>query len=646
MRIFGFLAGMALCAGTSLAAQTMPPPPLEYYGDLPAVESAEISPSGAHTALLMTSGGERVITVLDSTGAPVKQLAVGDAKVRGIEWVGDHAILLLRTETGFSPRRYSNRRQEYWRGNVIPLDDARPVISIFAEQRNIANAIVGFSGVRNVGGRWIGYFGGFRRGNSSGIRDGLLDDGPALFAVDLATGDADIVAYPDAWPATRNWLVDDDGNVGAVLQLDVKNGNWRIENASGKTIARGQQERGEVSLTGFDASGGALIYGYFDDAEEEWRRFSVPLEGGEPTEIWRGANIRSYIRAPFSARVLGIQHEDDARIELADASAQETMNQTLGVFARSSHAEIADFTPDFSAVIAATSGNYDSGTWYRVDPANGTRAIVGLERPAIQGQVIGKVSTFAYTASDGLEMDGILTLPPGRDPTNLPLVVLPHGGPTAHDIEEFDWEAQAYASRGYAVFQPNFRGSTGRGASFRLAGDGEWGRKMQTDISDGLAALAEAGVVDPGRACIVGTSYGGYAALAGVTLQQGLYRCAVSINGVADLEPLLRHISTGSRSIFSRTFERQFRSRGDLSTISPRNHAARADAPVLLIHGRDDAVVPFAQAKLMEDALEDAGKPVTLVVLDGEDHYLSSAETRKQMLSEAVAFVERHNPPD
>jgi dipeptidyl aminopeptidase/acylaminoacyl peptidase len=116
---------------------------------------------------------------------------------------------------------------------------------------------------------------------------------------------------------------------------------------------------------------------------------------------------------------------------------------------------------------------------------------------------------------------------------------MPHGGPEARDYPVFDWWAQAFASRGYVVLQPNFRGSTGYGAAFLRAGYGEWGRKMQSDISDGLAFLVDAGIADPGRACIVGASYGGYAALAGVTLQKGLYRCAVSVAGISDLQKMV-----------------------------------------------------------------------------------------------------------
>lgn len=652
---FKFLLGVCMFAGaaatTPLAApmalaQSMPAPPLEFYGELPAIEEAEVSPSGTYTALLMTTGGERVISVLDASGTPVKQLAVGDAKVRGIEWVGEDAILLLRNETGRLPGYFTERKAEFLRANVVPLDDNRPVVSVFANQRFIANAIMGFYGIRQVDGRLTGYFGGFRKGNTSGQRDALLDRQHALFAVDLATGEAKLVAYPDDWPDTRRWLVDDAGDVGAVLQLDAQNGNWRIENGSGSTIARGRQERGEISLIGFSADGSSVIYSEYDDVYGGSRRYAVPLAGGEPTELWQDELIRTYIRQPFSARVLGIQRESDSSIAMSDPEKQAVLSDALAKFSFASSSRIADFAPDFSALIATTSGNYDSGTWYRVDGTTGARAILGLEYPAIQGPVIGPVSTFTYTAQDGLEIEAILTLPPGREAKNLPVVVLPHGGPTAHDIEAFDWWAQAFAARGYAVLQPNFRGSTGRGAAFIDAGNGEWGRKMQSDKSDGLTALAEAGIADAERACIVGASYGGYAALAGVTLQQGIYRCAVSVNGVADLGPMLRNSRTGTRDVLRRSVDQQFGARVDLEELSPKAQADRADAPVLVIHARDDTVVPYEQGVLMRDALKDADKPVEFLTLEGEDHFLSQSATRKQMLAAAVAFVERHNPPD
>jgi dipeptidyl aminopeptidase/acylaminoacyl peptidase len=245
-------------------------------------------------------------------------------------------------------------------------------------------------------------------------------------------------------------------------------------------------------------------------------------------------------------------------------------------------------------------------------------------------------------------MNGVLTLPPGREAKNLPVILLPHGGPTARSYPGFDWQAQAFASRGYAVFQPNFRGSSGFGPKFERAGDGEWGRKMQTDISDGLAELARQGIVDPKRACIVGGSYGGYAALAGVTLQQNLYRCAVSLAGIGDLSKMVdtKKRESGSDRTLKRSLERMIGSGRDLKEISPIFFADRADAPILLVHGKDDTVVDYDQSNDMAAALRRANKPVVFVTLEGEDHWLSKSETRLAMLEATLAFVQKHNPPD
>jgi dipeptidyl aminopeptidase/acylaminoacyl peptidase len=211
----------------------------------------------------------------------------------------------------------------------------------------------------------------------------------------------------------------------------------------------------------------------------------------------------------------------------------------------------------------------------------------------------------------------------------------------------FDWIAQAFASRGYAVFQPNFRGSTGHGADFELAGHGEWGRKMQSDISDGLADLARQGIVDPQRVCIVGASYGGYAALAGVTLQQGLYRCAVAIAGISDVARMVATdvSESGFDPLLKRALGEEVGTGRDLDAISPLRFVNRVTVPVMLIHGKDDTVVSPDQSKAMANALRKAGKSVEYVTLPGEDHWLSRGATRQAMLEAAVGFVTRNNPP-
>ncbi len=168
--------------------------------------------------------------------------------------------------------------------------------------------------------------------------------------------------------------------------------------------------------------------------------------------------------------------------------------------------------------------------------------VIGFARPLIKSEDVGEVITIEYKASDGLTIPALVTWPAGTteaERKNLPMIVMPHGGPEAYDAVGFDWLAQYFANEGYMVFQPNFRGSGGFGETFAAAGHGQWGRKMQSDITDGARALARMGWADPGRTCIVGWSYGGYAALAGGGATSDQYKCVVSVAGVSDLIAML-----------------------------------------------------------------------------------------------------------
>jgi dipeptidyl aminopeptidase/acylaminoacyl peptidase len=381
-------------------------------------------------------------------------------------------------------------------------------------------------------------------------------------------------------------------------------------------------------------------------AEDGSRRlFELPLDGSPAQEPLSNETVGSYISDTISGELIGFTRELDA---VEDHFFDPRREKIAVAFRRSfsgRSAELMDWNQAFDKLLFFTSGSQDAGSWWVVDAAARTANIVAAAYP-LQAADVGSVKTVHYRATDGRELDGVLTLPPAREARNLPLIVLPHGKPSDDDRPVFHWWAQAFASRGYAVFQPNYRGS-GSSANAPLSADaGEWGRKVQTDISDGVAALAGTGVIDPRRSCIAGVDHAGYAALAGVTLQQGLYRCAISIGGFADVEGLLTaKIKRGIVTyVIGKRYERSFGER--LGGLSPIDRASQADAPILLIHALDDLYVPFSQSSDMAAALTRAGKPVELVRLPGEDHWLSRGETRLAMLKAAVAFVEKHNPPD
>ncbi len=315
--------------------------------------------------------------------------------------------------------------------------------------------------------------------------------------------------------------------------------------------------------------------------------------------------------------------------------------------------QLASWSNDRKRVVVKVDSAELGPAYALVDLNTGKADWLGSVYSDLDSAHVSPVRAIRYKAADGLGISGYLTLPKGRNPKNLPLIVLPHGGPEGRDTPGFDWWSQALASRGYAVLQPNFRGSEGFGWDFVKAGFGEWGKKMQTDLSDGVRDLVKQGIVDPKRVCIVGASYGGYAALAGATLDRGVYRCAVSVAGPSDLRRMLqsvRNANNGMTSAAQRYWLRFMGADGltdpDLQAISPARLADQVDIPIMLIHGKDDTVVRYDQSVVMADALRKAGKPVELVTLDGEDHWLSRGATRLKMLTETVSFVEKHNPPD
>jgi dipeptidyl aminopeptidase/acylaminoacyl peptidase len=204
------------------------------------------------------------------------------------------------------------------------------------------------------------------------------------------------------------------------------------------------------------------------------------------------------------------------------------------------------------------------------------------------------------------------------------------------------------ASRGYAVLQPNFRGSSGYGFAFRHAGYGEWAGKVQNDLADGVQKLIADGIADPKRICIVGASYGGYAALAGATFNPNLYACAISYAGLSDLQLLLSRETYvgGDESEASSFDEAQIGAKtsetSKLDAMSPYAHADQVKIPILLIHSNKDVTVLIEQSEIENKALLSAGKNVQFITLDGDDHYLSLGATRIQLLKEVEKFLAAH----
>lgn len=619
--------------------------PLSAYGSLPEIEDAAISPDGRHIAVVATLPDGRAIIVTEADLKPRRIFPIQDLKLRGISWAGNDHVLVQTGKTqalwGFAAEKY-----EFTATAIVPVAPKEPVEFVFANRSNLVSATFGSYGVRQIGGKWYAYFGALvlKKQDSEWI----FDHGrPYLYRVEIAGNRPELVERPGGEGTYRDWLVARDGTVAATLTLNSSNGEWSLRGAEDHVIATGRAPSGDINLVALGKDSDTAIYSARDeDGGSTW--YEVPLAGGTPKPYLADVEVDRLYTDPAGGNVIGYWTAGETAHPVMFFPPQQSAATKISRAFAKLDMRLIDFTGDLAGAIVRTSGNRDSGTWFMVDVPRLKADPIGNERGAIGPEQVGPISTLTYKAGDGLELDGILTLPPGREAKGLPVVMLPHGGPASSDRARFDWWAQAFASRGYAVFQPNFRGSTNRDDAFRRAGRGEWGGKMQTDISDGLAALAAKGIVDPKRACIVGASYGGYAALAGVTLQQGLYRCAVSVAGVSDLNDMYRedYRESGETRITKAALLEQLGPRDRWADRSPRRLAARADAPVLLIHGKDDTVVPYTHTARMADALKDAHRSYEVVTLPGEDHWLSRAATRMQMLEAAVAFVEKHNPAD
>ena len=258
------------------------------------------------------------------------------------------------------------------------------------------------------------------------------------------------------------------------------------------------------------------------------------------------------------------------------------------------------------------------------------------------GRPFAPVKSVRYNARDGLSIEAVVTLPAGREARNLPLILLPHGGPSARDDESWDWMAQFLANRGYAVIQPNYRGSTGYGTAFEEKGQGQWGLAMQDDLNDAVDWMVQQGMADPKRVCIVGGSYGGYAAMRGAQRDGGRFRCAISYAGVSDISWM---ISYNSQFLNSNRTKAWYKTQvPDLKSVSPINYASAFSTPILLMHGKMDRRVPVKQSREMAEKLKAAGKTYRYVEQPKGDHFFSRQEDRLQFLQEMEAFLKQYNP--
>jgi dipeptidyl aminopeptidase/acylaminoacyl peptidase len=307
--------------------------------------------------------------------------------------------------------------------------------------------------------------------------------------------------------------------------------------------------------------------------------------------------------------------------------------------------ELVNATKDGQIVVFTVQSDRNSGEFYLYDRGTRKATYLASAQEWLDPDLMAPMKAISYKARDGRTIHGWLTLPKDSKGKNLPLIVNPHGGPFGlYDVWEFSEEVQLFASRGYAVLQPNFRGSGGFGREFEEAGYRHWGGAMQDDLTDATKWAIAEGIADVKRVCIMGTSYGAYAALMGVAKEPELYQCAVGFVGVYDMNAMDSRGDVSESNSGQAFLKRVLGTdKGALNAASPSMQAAKVKAAVFLAAGEKDRRAPPVHTQRMYDALKDAGNtPETKIIQDGEAHGYYEVKNNVKLYTQMLAFFDKH----
>ena len=650
-----FLVSAGLLALTAFAAEAQQPP-VEAFARMPAMVEPTLSPDGSQLAYIANDGDASALYILNIDTGDRTGVGTNDIRPQTLRWAGNDRVLMIASQADrislFGNRNPIDRRA------VFSVDANNPsnVIQLLRDNRQIHPRNLNLGNVVGIdqtsGDVLIPAYEAPRQSGVSSSRgsDAIQNPRNTLWRVDPADGNVsrEIQGLPEVF----NWFVDESGNpIGREYYDNERNiyrfysyrdGDWQVVMEENDPVLSSE-------IVGFYNNNEAALFRY--NGNYAGLR-TVDMESGPSSDVTAlpDRDILGWQLNPYTNFIIGIEYDDDGMRTAWFDDGLQSMQTALASALGDDSATIASWSSDQSRIVVRTDNGDAAPAYYLYDNNDRSLSPLASEYPELAEITLGNRSTRTFTARDGTPIPGYVTLPPGGG-TNLPAVVLPHGGPEAEDTGGFDYWAHFLASRGYVVIQPNFRGSTGYGVAHRDAGRGEWGVGVtQTDVIDALANMVDEGIVDGGRACIVGASYGGYSALAAGAFQPGTFACVAAYAPVANLGLFLgdSEIAYGGNSFVAAYWRQVFggeisaSERQRLNDLSPFYNAANFEAPVLLMHGRDDSVVPISQSRRMEDALDDAGNTVSYNELSGADHWLTNRQTRLEVLTRLEAFLAEH----
>ena len=620
-------------------AASFTPLPTSAFARLPFAEKLDLSPDGRHMAGLFAVRGEQRIAMMPVLGDFNEgvSIAVPDhTEVAWVRWVGNDNIIV---------RLYAPLPAEIGQSYMSRL------IGINRQSGKITKLLWDMRGQNAADILW------------------MPDDGRTEI---LVAAQASIYKGPDFWPA--------------VYRVDVTTGRKRLEEKGRANIMNwGVDHLGRIRLgigyhdmttraTLLYRSGGDGPFQLVDSAtliaEEE---LGIPFlflpdsdRGYVGKMIDDGRRAVVEIDIPTGKALRTVYAADDGDVDgvISDLAGTKLLGVRTGnrrqvirwidpvVAGHQGRLDAA--SPQSTAFIESQSADLgkmlvrfhtpdNPGLLFYFDAAADDLVQLATMNSAIGGKRLSRAKLVQYKARDGLEIEGVLTMPRGRGATSLPLIVVPHGGPWTHDELGYDYFIQFLAERGYAVLQPNYRGSTGYGAEFEAAGQGQLGFAMQDDITDGVRWAVAQGIADPGRVCIMGSAFGGYAAMWGIAKDPDVYRCAVSIGGIANLRREVNDMADFRQRLRRGQWQKMT---PDFAAVSPINAVARIQTPLLLVHGQKNVTVDHSQSALMHAAMTKAGKTVEFVSVPLADHYFTREADRMTLLASVEDFLARHNPAD
>lgn len=635
MRKLTTLAASAAILGAAFVwtgpALTAPLPdavPARVFAAPETMEGAKLSPDGTRIAAKMLVGGKMQLIVTPVGGGNTPMLAAGELDINWWRWASNDRLL-------------------------IGIGDTVGIYGQDAYVTRVASVGADLKGFKAIDWEKSGQFADdviyVPSDGSSKILlskqtgfDKEEDYDASVFEADMLTGKTRLVL--GARGSVRTWYADGKGNIrlGVAWDENRKKNVYHYRAANGQDF-KTYDDDGSLPFPAIFLPDGSAI-GFSDkdgyDAVYEIalpsftlgkKLFSVP--GYDVGAIRSSQNDDAMTGVTYVAKRVE-QEYFDPTLKMVKEQVDKAVGRGNG--------RILSASRDHTRVLVELGEPNQAGGLYFWDVKAGGPRLIAWNNEHLKDRALSPVRTIEYKARDGTRIEAVLTVPRGRPAKNLPLIVLPHGGPGARDVESFDWWTQYLAELGYAVIQPNYRGSTGYGVKFHELAEGQFGTKMQDDLLDAITWAASQGIADPKRVCIAGASYGGYAAMRGAQRDGSAYRCAISFAGVSDLKEIMKY----DRQFLIGTDPKKYwrNLAPDFNAVSPRYHAADFKVPMLIMHGAKDKRVPIKQSRLMVDALKRAGKPVVYIEQKEGDHHFSREADRLQFLEAMKTFLDKYNP--